>query len=58
MVKLLNFIAINLFFSRLHDTVVMGSKGPFTVIQNKGANIYEINMPDILGDSTAGWKNF
>ena len=32
----------------------MGSKGPFTVIQNSGANQYDINMVDVLAGKTAG----
>ena len=42
---------LNHLCSRLHDTVIMGGKGPFTVIQNSGANEYIIDVPDIL----AGW---
>ncbi|KAJ7386526.1 hypothetical protein OS493_008662 [Desmophyllum pertusum] len=40
--------------SRLHDTVVIGARGPFTVIQNTGANDYIFHMPDILAGKTPG----
>ena len=52
--KSLMLIATCSFCSRLHDTVVIGGKGPFTIIQNTGANEYVFNMADILAERTAG----
>ncbi|KAL9950616.1 hypothetical protein ACROYT_G043139 [Oculina patagonica] len=38
----------------LHDAVIMGAQGPFTVIQNRGANDYILNMVDIMTSRTPG----
>ncbi|KAL9950615.1 hypothetical protein ACROYT_G043138 [Oculina patagonica] len=40
--------------SRLHDSVTMGAQGPFTVIQNSGANEYTLNMVDIMTNRKPG----
>ncbi|KAL9977465.1 hypothetical protein ACROYT_G014871 [Oculina patagonica] len=40
--------------SRLHDYVIMGAQGPFTVIQNSGANAYHLIMEDIMTNRKPG----